>query len=75
MESADFITESARERASKVSSEELQREILAQLYIQNHFQTKQTKQMLELTAIKGHLVFQTVMYIIALFGAIAVLGV
>lgn len=64
----DFVTKEAREQSKRVAPEDLQREMLAQIYVQNHYAQVQNK---ELTVIKGHLLFQTIIYLLGIFGAIA----
>ena len=59
----EFILSQAREKAATLQGDELNREILAQLYVHNHNLRIQIKNS---TAIKGHLIFYTVLFIVSL---------
>jgi hypothetical protein len=59
----DSIDVRARNKSSEIPEQELQREILAQLYIQNHFQTHQFK---ALESIKGILTFFMVLSLLSI---------
>jgi hypothetical protein len=65
----DSIDVRAKNKAAEIPQQELQREILAQLYIQNHFQTHQFK---ALQSIKGHMVFYTLMMVLSFVLAIVI---
>lgn len=62
--STDIVTQQAREKAASIPEENLQRELLAQLYIQNK----------TIGNIKGHLTFYTFMLIASFILAIAMFG-
>ena len=61
------ISTRAKEKAAAVPEHEVQRELLAQLYIQNHLLTYQYK---AVEKIKGHLTFYTILYIASFLLAI-----
>lgn len=69
----DFLTNEARKRASRVAPEDLQRELLAQNYLQNHFVKKQHSNLITL---KNQMTFFVVVAAISLaIGIIALLNI
>lgn len=59
----DVLTQQARKKASTYEGTAIEQETLAQLLIQNHFLTVQVK---DNVAIKGHLMFYTIVMILAM---------
>ena len=61
----DVITKNAREKAAIIPTEDLQREMIAQLYIQNHFLTIQSKKLKNI---------DTQTFVCAFFFVLSILG-
>jgi hypothetical protein len=67
---SDALDVRAKNKAAEIPEADLQREILSQLYIQNHYITYQYKL---IESIKGILTFFVVLTLVSVFGAACII--